>query len=59
MQYCKPAKTPYSSGTVLIKCVKENCQEMVDVKNYQSIIGSLIYSARNNLSIQSKIKENR
>lgn len=45
MHECKLAKTPYTSGTVLTKCEKNNCNKMVDVKKYQSLIKNLMYLA--------------
>ena len=43
MSNCKPAATPWPSGTVLKKC--ENKCENLDTTNYQSLIGALMYLA--------------
>lgn len=45
MENCKPASTPIAPGTLLAKCEAESCSEMEDVKNYQSLVGSLMYLA--------------
>ena len=41
MTHCKPAATPWASGTILNKCEKE-CKD-IDAKDYQSLIGALMY----------------
>lgn len=43
MQDCKPANTPWASGTVLNKC-DGNCRNLNKTK-YQSLIGGLMYLA--------------
>lgn len=45
MQDCKPAKTPFAAGNILSKCDVDECKDMMDVKKYQSLIGSLMYLA--------------
>ncbi|XP_075157808.1 uncharacterized protein LOC142231074 [Haematobia irritans] len=45
MENCKPSSTPIPPGTILKKCEDENCNEIVDSKCYQSLIGSLMYLA--------------
>ena len=43
MADCKPASTPWVSGTVLERC-KNKCDDL-NVKGYQSLIGALMYLA--------------
>lgn len=41
MEQCKPARTPVSTGTKLLKSVEQS--EVIDVSLYQSVVGSLLY----------------
>ena len=43
MQNCKPASTPWPSGTILTKCDGKHCE--LKFNEYQSLIGSLMYLA--------------
>ena len=43
MQNCKPASTPWPSGTILTKCDGKHCE--LKCNEYQSLIGSLMYLA--------------